>query len=528
MSKFLEFIEQLPSSGDIAEPGKLLAFLEGAHWLGLAFFDDLLVCQWATPAFSEISGRQPQEIVGAGLQSLFPGFDADRLRRRDERAMQTGSPSAPQVVLGGPPQSKMELVASASPLWNKGEFYGVLVVAHPAPDAGAAQRAHSLRDEPVAGILRQMEDDPRVNRLLNLLETSFLLLDSGGRAEYISPKARQLFRLNDDAAPIYSIANDPNFERPETASLVKDALEGQETHFPPVDYYTEIDGALGKGANLQTTLAFSLLPIEDAGGRPILCLFISQPTLTDEVSQSVTLMQRSESVAMLARGVAHEFNNIFAAIKGIASLLQSEADSDSSTAAYLQKVNGLIDRGVKLITNLTSYARLHEPRVSKLIVQDFFDDFASLIEFVVPKDVKLELSLEAEGSVEADPNSLRQALFNIVQNSFEAMADTEKKLIRLEVSAVAPGDLPGGAFRFSTPSVMLVSILDSGPGIPADLAASIFEPYFSTKDPQSSSGLGLNVTQQIIRRLGGVILAERTSKLGGAAFRVYLPLHKES
>jgi len=503
MSKFLEFIEQLPSSGDIAEPGKLLAFLEGAHWLGLAFFDDLLVCQWATPAFSEISGRQPQETVGAGLQSLFPGFDADRLRRRDERATQTGSPSAPQVVLGGPPQSKMELVASASPLWNKGEFYGVLVVAHPAPDAGAAQRAHSLRD-------------------------SFLLLDSGGRAEYISPKARQLFRLNDDAAPIYSIANDPNFERPETASLVKDALEGQETHFPPVDYYTEIDGALGKGANLQTTLAFSLLPIEDAGGRPILCLFISQPTLTDEVSQSVTLMQRSESVAMLARGVAHEFNNIFAAIKGIASLLQSEADSDSSTAAYLQKVNGLIDRGVKLITNLTSYARLHEPRVSKLIVQDFFDDFASLIEFVVPKDVKLELSLEAEGSVEADPNSLRQALFNIVQNSFEAMADTEKKLIRLEVSAVAPGDLPGGAFRFSTPSVMLVSILDSGPGIPADLAASIFEPYFSTKDPQSSSGLGLNVTQQIIRRLGGVILAERTSKLGGAAFRVYLPLHKES
>ena len=301
---------------------------------------------------------------------------------------------------------------------------------------------------------------------------------------------------------------------------------GQEIHFPPIDYYTELDGALGKGAKIQKTLAFSLSPMEDAGGRPILCLYISQPSPGEEVSQSVTLMQRSESVAMLARGVAHEFNNIFAAIRGITSLLQSDADSESTTATYLQKVNGLIDRGVKLISNLTSYARLHEPRISKLAVEDFFEDFASLIEFVVPKDVKLELSLKAGGSVEADPNSLRQALFNIVQNSFEAMLDVEEKRIRLNVSEVAPGNLPGGAFRFSTPSVLLVSIIDSGSGIPADLAASIFEPYFSTKDPQSSSGLGLNVTQQIIRRLGGVILAERTSELGGAAFSVYLPLHK--
>ena len=528
MSKFLEFLDHLPSSNDVAEPGKLLALLEDAHELGMAFFDDLLVCQWATPVFSEILGKKLQEIIGGNLQSLFPGFDVDRLCKCDESATLTDPSDTPQVVQGNPPQLKGELIASASPLWKNGEFSGVLIIAHPAPEAEAEQRTYTLRDEPIAEILRQMEDDPRANKLCDHLETSFLLLDSAGRAEYISPQARQLFMLNTNTAKLpYSIVDDPNFKRPETASLVKDALMGQEIHFPPIDYYTELDGALGKGASLQLTLTFSLLPMEDAGGRPILYLLMSQPRPTEEVSHSVTLMQRSESVAMLARGVAHEFNNIFAAIRGIASLLQSEADSESTTASYLQKVNGLIDRGVKLIANLTSYARLHEPRVSELVVEDFFEDFASLIEFVVPKDVKLELSLDAEGSVKADPNSLRQALFNIVQNSFEAMLDVEKKRIRLEVSEVAPGSLPGGLFRFSTPSVLLVNILDSGPGIPADLAASIFEPYFSTKDPQSSSGLGLNVTQQIIRRLGGVILAERTSELGGAAFSVYLPLHKE-
>jgi|GEM_PF-1192656 len=528
MRKFLEFLDQLPSSSDAADPGKLLALLETEHEMGIAFFDDLLVCQWATPVLSEITGRQLQDIVGSSLQSLFSRFDVDRLRGRSGDAAPADTLPIRQVVQCSPPQSTRGLVASASPLRKNGEFSGVLVLAHPAPDAEAAPGDRLLRDEPIAKILRQIEDDPRAKALCGQLDTSFLLLDSRGRAEYYSPRARELFKLSGDITVLpYSIAEDPNFERPETAPLVQDALMGQEAHLPSIEYYTELDGALGKGANLHTALAFSLLPLEDAGGRPILCLLMHQPSPAEEVSHSVTLMQRSESVAMLARGVAHEFNNIFAAISGIASLLLSEADSESSTANYLQKVNGLIDRGVKLISNLTSYARLHEPRISKLVVEDFFEDFASLIEFVVPKDVKLELSMEAEGSVEADPNSLRQALFNIVQNSFEAMLDVEKKRIRLNVSEVEPGSLPGGAFRFSTPSVLLVSILDSGPGIPTDLAASIFEPYFSTKDPQSSSGLGLNVTQQIIRRLGGVILAERTSELGGAAFSVYLPLHKE-
>ena len=528
MRKFLEFLDHLPSSSDATDPGKLLALLETEHEMGMAFFDDLLVCQWATPVLSKISSRQLQDIVGSSLQSLFPHFDIDKLCGQKDDSVPANPLPVSQVMRCSPPQSTRELIASASPLRRKGEFCGVLVLAHPAPDAKVVPGARLLRDEPIAKVLRQIEDDPRAKALCGQLDSSFLLLDGGGRAEYVSSKARQLFKLGSDTVTLpYSIVEDPNFERPETASLIQDALMGQEAHLPPIDYYTELDGALGKGANLQTTLAFSLLPLEDVGGRPILCVLMYQPSPTEEVSQSVTLMQRSESVAMLARGVAHEFNNIFAAIRGIASLLQSEADSESATATYLQKVNGLIDRGVKLIGNLTSYARLHEPRVSKLTVEDFFEDFASLIEFVVPKDVKLELSLKAEGSVEADPNSLRQALFNIVQNSFEAMLDVEKKRIRLEVSEAAPGSLPGGAFRFSTPSVLLVSILDSGPGIPSDLAASIFEPYFSTKDPQSSSGLGLNVTQQIIRRLGGVILAERTSELGGAAFSVYLPLHKE-
>ncbi len=527
MKKFLEFLELLPSSNDIAERAKLLAYLENAQVLGMAFFDDLMVCQWATAAFGELMGRELVDIVGASLQSLFPRIEVGQLKNGEQRQTLTGYASVPSAKGGAPSAAKKELVTAATPLWQDDRFFGTVVLLQAAPGAEVAPRAFSISEEPLAQVLRQLEEDARTTKLLERLEASFLLLDDGGKADYISPRARELFKLEGEAdSPSYDISKDSNFSRPETASLVQDALMGQEAYFPPVDYYTELEGALGRGADMHTTLAFSLLPMEDAGRRTILCLLISQPVLAERLSHSVTLMQRSESVAMLARGVAHEFNNIFAAIKGVTSLLQSEADSESSEASYLQKVNGLVDRGVKLIGNLTSYARLHEPRVSKLAVESFFENFTSLVEFVVPKDVTLELSMKAVGFVDADPNSLRQALFNIVQNSFEAMLDSEDKRIRIEVTEVAHRDLPHGFVRFSAPSILLVRIIDSGPGIPSDLTSSIFEPYFSTKDPQSSSGLGLNVTQQIVRRLGGVVMAERTSELGGAAFNVYLPLHK--
>src|SRR4030042_1149082 len=217
---------------------------------------------------------------------------------------------------------------------------------------------------------------------------------------------------------------------------------------------------------------------------------------------------------MLARGVAHEFNNIFAAIKGITSLLQPEVEAASEAAFYLNKMDSLVDRGVKLIENLSSYARLREPNAQRISVGEFFDGFTSLMDYVMPKDVKLEFHLEAEGTVEADPNSLRQAFFNIVQNGLDAMEPREDKRIRVAVTELRAESLQGALLRFSTPEVLLVSIADSGPGISDELAGRIFEPYYSTKNPQHSSGLGLNVSQQIARRHGGVLLEERSSSLG--------------
>jgi signal transduction histidine kinase len=382
---------------------------------------------------------------------------------------------------------------------------------------------------PLLNLLSEVDSEPRLKKLVGQAESpNIIILDNRGKLQFISRSARMLFGLPDEGDIDYAISEDANFASQETASLVNDALMGMEVHFPPVEYSCSLPGALGHGSGRASILHLVFRQFDEASPTAFIAMlaFVAeQPTF----SPSVAFMQRSESVAMLARGVAHEFNNIFAAIKGITSLLQSEVEVESFASSYLGKMGGLIDRGVKLISDLTSYARMSEPRMDKVPVQEFFRNFTSLVDFVVPKDVKLEADIRAEGYIECDPNLLRQGLFNIVQNALDALSDRPNKCIRIlaEARDDTNSGLPAGIFRFATPDILYLSIADSGPGIAAELANRVFEPYFSTKDPQRSTGLGLNVSAQIFRRHGGVLLAERQGELGGAELRIYLPLHKQ-
>lgn len=525
MQKFLEFLSLLPDKPGEEYQAKLLSLLEQAYGLGLAFFNDMLICSYSDEKFTELAELPPEKMLGLQLQSLVPNAGSESLFHCEDATSDSPKPSTPhrQVFTSSITSRKLDL--ELTPLWKGGELFGVLAILH-CPFEGREIKETSLREMPLFKVLTEIESEPRLEKLFGSQAPHLvILLDDEGKLEYANAAVRK--RLGIGAGVIaYSISEDGNFRQPEYASLVKDALVGREVYLPALEYVTDIHGALGYGNGIKLNLLISLIPVEEPVGRTGI---VMQFTLQDELAltQPVAFMQRSESVAMLARGVAHEFNNIFAAIKGITSLLHSEVEAGGFADNYLGKMDGLVDRGVKLISDLTSYARSSEPKMEKTDVSEFFRNYAALVDFIVPKEVKLEFELMAEGQFDCDKNSLRQGLFNLVQNSLDALKDSPVKRIRIQVAEVGASSLPTGAFHFSTPAILCVTVADSGPGIPADLATKIFEPYFSSKDPQRSTGLGLNVSQQIFRRHGGVLLAERVGPLGGAQFSVYLPLRKQ-
>jgi len=527
LDKFTRFLAAVPEAPENAWHGRICRLLEEAQDVGVAVFCDMLVCRFATPVFARLVGTSSEEIVGKPLLSLLPALEEDLLTTRSPERMRTEYAAEPLVTRLPRRNDRPGVLAKATPVWQSDSLVGVLVTAMRLDAEADDLPSFDSRELSLMDVMTILSDDTRMNRLYRLIGPPLLLLDGWGSLIFASDRARRLFGLGEKAElPRYNITNDPNFQRAEVGSLISSALQGEEVHFPPLEYYTDLTGALGEGTQLKHMLKVSLIPTEDIAGTQSILMLLTQHRVPLEQLEPVALMQRSESVAMLARGIAHEFNNVFAAIKGIASLLMADTESDSEEGVYLQKLDQMVDRGVKLITDLTNYARVSQQRMSPHSAAEFFESFKSLVDFIIPRDVKCEFQIEAKGEFSADANSLRQALFNLIHNALDAVAESERREILLTVDEVSPGSVELDMLHFTTPSVLRIQLADSGPGIPQEISARIFEPYFTTKGATSSSGLGLNVAQQIVRHHGGVILAERSGPLGGALFTVYLPLNK--
>ncbi|OPX23241.1 MAG: hypothetical protein B1H03_02310 [Planctomycetales bacterium 4484_113] len=516
----------LPGSPDIEVMGRLTALLQDLYPWGLAFFDEHDVCHYANSKFVQMLNRPADDVLGNALGTLLPGTIE---KGRGKPPSTEGFAATPGIHYLERPDPAERLILTATTLWQDGEYRGVIISANVGKALGKPPGRLSPGDAGVIPLLEALDHDPCWRLISRQDSLSFGLLDSTGNLKYLSARARQLLGLTAEGElPQYNPHEDTNFERNDLPVLIKGALVGEEVTSPPIEYHTDWRGAMGGLAQRQLSLRFAFFPVEDRTHGPLIVMLISRAREPEPSGQPIVFLQRSESASMLARGVAHEFNNVFASIQAVVDLLETEIDPGQTGYAYLKKMSVLVDRGVRLIRDLTGYVRISEPALLRTDVKRYFERFAQLARLMVPSSVKLEVNVSAEGAFEADRKALDQALFNIIHNAVEALADCETKKIELKVEEYNLSDWQQELFKFPQRRVLSVSLMDSGPGLTEEVRQHLFEPYFSTKNPQQSSGLGLSVTQQIIRRHSGVIFAEPKGPLGGAVFTVYLPFSKES
>lgn len=222
---------------------------------------------------------------------------------------------------------------------------------------------------------------------------------------------------------------------------------------------------------------------------------------------------RSEKLAaigQLAGGVGHELRNPLGAIKNAiyyvkGKVAKSElAQSEPRVIEFLDLVDDEISSSNKIINDLLTFSRVGKPALSPSRMDKVIDD--ALAHSVIPENVQLTREV-APGLplVPMDPDQVRQVIVNLITNAVQAMPEGGNL-------AISAGQLDG---------TVEVRVADSGPGIPEENRARLFEPLFTTK--AKGIGLGLAVCKSIIDRHGGHI--EVDSAPGkGAAFTVKLPL----
>jgi PAS domain S-box-containing protein len=232
--------------------------------------------------------------------------------------------------------------------------------------------------------------------------------------------------------------------------------------------------------------------------------------------------QKMEAVGRLAGGVAHDFNNLLTAITGNLTLALRKVPADSPVRRWLTEVDQSAWRAAALTRHLLAFSRQQviEPRV--LDLRGVVDGMESLVARTIGEDVRLRVRLASEPCrVLVDHGQMEQVVLNLVTNARDAMPDGG--LLTLEVERALPPHLPPSAHREKGgPRVVVLSVSDTGEGMPDDVQGRIFEPFFTTKPSGTGTGLGLAMVYGAAEQNGGWI--DVVSAPGrGSTFQLHLP-----
>ena len=237
--------------------------------------------------------------------------------------------------------------------------------------------------------------------------------------------------------------------------------------------------------------------------------------------------QKMEAVGQLAGGVAHDFNNLLTAINGYTTLLERRTDPDDPRQGSIREIRRAGERAAELVRQLLAFGRKQalEPRV--LDLREALADVENMLGRLIPADIQLVWATHAgTAAVKADPGQIQQAVVNLVVNARDAMP--AGGTITIETSRA---DLDKAYVREHPEARMgrhvVLSVRDSGSGIPVEVRPHLFEPFFTTKAVGQGTGLGLATVHGIVNQSGGHVTFE--TELGvGTTFRIYLPAVAEA
>ncbi len=252
---------------------------------------------------------------------------------------------------------------------------------------------------------------------------------------------------------------------------------------------------------------------------------VTDITESKQVNEHLLQAQKMEALGQFSGGVAHDFNNILAAISGYTELARMQLPGNPAVCAHLDSVLKATDRAADLVRQILTFSRQQPQTRAVLLLQPIVVESMKLMRATIPSTVEIEALIAADTpTVLANANQVHQVLMNLAINGWHALKNHPGRLqVKLEKVAV------DSAYAMTKPGLRSgtyarLSISDTGCGMDPPTLQRIFEPFFTTKPLGEGTGLGLAVVHGIMQNHDGAVTVH--SQPGeGTVFRLYFPAH---
>ena len=445
-------------------------------------------------------------LRGQKVQGDDPGLVV-RSTGREHLELIRNSGAAPTVIVKGFDAA----AAAAVPLRSHGIVIGTLIITDPREGVFVPEdiRLLSTLATHAAVVIANARFFEMVRRAKEQWETAFDALSEGIAVVDDEGRVKRSNRALADLlnTPLHNVVGTPLGEallgKPNALQELLTAIRRGERPAPLV----------ARSERLKRAVRVNAARIPGAATEQSVVVMVEDVTEQQALETQLVQSEKLAAVGQLVSGVAHELNNPLTSIAGLSEFLLEQKELGKKDRGHLQVIQEQAERAGRIVRNLLTFARKGAAERVPVDLNDVIRRTLSLTSYDLKlKDIQVERELSgALPDVFGDRHGLQQVVLNLVTNAAHAVAENPRERPReITVSTWFDGQVH-------------LRVADTGPGIPDEIAQSVFTPFFTTKEPGKGTGLGLSITYSIVESHGGQITLEPRGTRGGAAFRVDLP-----
>lgn len=250
--------------------------------------------------------------------------------------------------------------------------------------------------------------------------------------------------------------------------------------------------------------------------------YLFDDTNRKQLEHQLRQSQKLQSIGTLAGGIAHDFNNVLGAIMGYAELAIGKISINDPLSKYLQNIHLLTERGARITRQLLAFSRRQIIDPKNINLNILISDLLALIGKTIGEDIEIIFKpMKNIKTVYADSAQMEQVILNLCVNARDAMPSGGKLIIETKNLVIDETYIQHNPCSKAGEYVLL-TVTDTGAGIPEEIRERIFEPFFTTKEQGKGTGLGLSMIHGIVGQHNGFIDLDSEIR-NGTTFKIYLP-----